>query len=144
MKVYIAGRYSRRDEFRRYRSVLKLHGIETSSRWLDETKPLNTQMDDDTPEFYLKTAAADITDLIHADAMLFFAEDPLVGTPRGGRHVEFGYALSAGLRIYVVGPKENIFHYTEGDQVRNFGTVGGAIDAMLYDREHGRYNDDGC
>lgn len=30
---------------------------------------------------------------------------------RGGRHVEFGIALEREIPIFVIGPRENIFHY---------------------------------
>jgi hypothetical protein len=110
-KVYIAGRYSRRDEFRIYAKALSNFGISCTSTWLLEQEPLNSQMGDHSVEFYTKTAIIDLRDVDRADSVLFFSEDPLVGTPRGGRHVEFGYALHAGKQIYVIGPKENIFHY---------------------------------
>jgi len=68
-------------------------------------------MGEDSPEFYARCAAVDLEDIETADALLFFAEDPLVGIPRGGRHVEFGYGLARGKYIDVVGPRENVFHY---------------------------------
>jgi hypothetical protein len=33
-----------------------------------------------------------------------------MGNSRGGRHVEFGYALGARKAIMVVGPLENVFY----------------------------------
>jgi len=30
---------------------------------------------------------------------------------RGGRHVEFGYAIAYGKRLVIVGPLENAFYY---------------------------------
>lgn len=109
--VYIAGRYSRRDELKQVAKYLRDRGIGVTSRWLDEDKPLHTQMGDDTPEFYRKTALDDLFDIDRAEAVLFYSEDPLVGTPRGGRHVEFGYALGKEKIMFAIGPKENIFHY---------------------------------
>lgn len=111
MKTYIAGRYSRRDEFRLYANLLGQRGITVTSRWLNEDKPLDGQMGQESAEWYAETANIDLQDIDYADSVLFFAEDPLVGTPRGGRHVEFGYALARGKFIDVIGPAENVFHY---------------------------------
>lgn len=111
MRIYIAGRYSRRDEFRLVRDRLLEAGHTVTSRWLDEDKPLQTQMGDDSDEFYTETSRIDLEDIYNSTAVLFFSENPLVGTPRGGRHVEFGYALAMELPIYVIGPRENVFHY---------------------------------
>ena len=109
-----AARYSRRDEMREYAKRLKSLGAAVTSRWLSEDKPLQTKLGDDSPEFYRETAHVDLQDIDRADSLLFFAEDPHVGTPRGGRHVEFGYALGTGKRLIVIGGPENIFCYLDG------------------------------
>lgn len=111
MKIYIASRYSRRDEMRTVALALQAAGATVTSHWLSEDKPLQTQMGDDSDTFYIETSRIDLMDVDAADVVLFFSEDPLVGTPRGGRHVEFGYALGKGKSISVIGPKENVFHY---------------------------------
>lgn len=112
--VYLAARYSRRNELREYAKRLNDKGVLVTSRWLNERKALDTQMSDITPQFSRKTALIDLADINAADAIVFFAEDPLIGTPRGGRHVEFGYGLAKGKRLYVIGPKENVFHFIPG------------------------------
>lgn len=109
MKIYIAGRYSRRDEFREVAKQLEEMGHEVTSQWLDEDVDLNHTMADIQPEFATGAALTDLHDIDEAQVVLFFSESKL--TPRGGRHVEFGYALAKGKFIYVIGPKENIFHY---------------------------------
>ena len=109
--IYIAGRYSRRDEFRFVAKRLRDAGHHVTSGWLYETEPLNSKMGDHSEDFYKETARIDLADIDRSEVVLFFSEDPLVGTPRGGRHVEFGYAISKFKFIAVVGPKENIFHY---------------------------------
>lgn len=113
-RVYLAARYDRRDELREYRNVLEEWGIIVTSRWLDEQEPLNSQMGQHTEEFYITTARVDLDDVDTADTIIFFSEDPLVGFRRGGRHVEYGYALKGGKNIIVCGPKENVFHYGTG------------------------------
>ena len=121
MKVYSAGRYSRRDEFREYAKFISENGHEVTSRWLLENEPLNSNMGDHSDEFYIHAAKVDLEDVDRADAVLFFSEDPKIGTPRGGRHVEFGYALGKGKKILVCGPKENVFHYIDG--VAHYNTI---------------------
>lgn len=122
MKVYIAGRYARRDEFREVAKKLKAEAnIDCTSRWLDESEPLNSQMGEHSEEFYIETAQIDLEDVDSADVVLFFSEDPLQGWVRGGRHVEFGYAIARGKSVCVVGPRENVFHYTP--KVINFFSV---------------------
>lgn len=109
--IYIAGRYSRRNEFRQVRDKLVKRGYVVTSNWLNENEPLQSQMGQKSSGWYYDTQAIDLLDVFRADAVLFFSEDPLVGTPRGGRHVEFGYALGLLKPIYVIGPRENVFHY---------------------------------
>lgn len=121
MRIYLAARYSRREEMKALATALRLSGFTVTSRWLYESNPLNTQLGDDPPAFYQETALLDLLDIDTADAILFFAEDPLIGTPRGGRHVEFGYALARGKRCIVIGGAENIFHYLPN--VLHFPTV---------------------
>lgn len=111
MKVYIAGQYARRDEFAGYRTILEGLGITVTSRWLNEKGSLTGQMGDNSTEFYVETATVDLEDIDSADAIVFFAENPLVGVPRGGRHFEHGYAYGTGKPAFIIGPKENVFHY---------------------------------
>jgi hypothetical protein len=118
--LYLAGQYAKRDILKVYADKLENIGIKVTSRWLMEDKPLNTKIGDDTEEFYRETAEVDLEDIDTADGILFFAEDPHVGIPRGGRHVEYGYALAKGRFMFSVGPKENIFHFL--DRVGHYET----------------------
>ena len=111
-KFYLAARYARRDELKGYAAALEaIKGVEVTSRWLQEEAPLDSNMGDHKIEFYKDTAAIDIEDIDRAHAVVFFSEDPLVGVPRGGRHFEMGYAHAKGKSVYVIGVKENVFHY---------------------------------
>jgi hypothetical protein len=111
MRVYLAARYSRKNEIKALVPLFGAHGISVGSRWLHETSPPEVTLLEVTPEFCQETALVDLEDIEAADMLVFFAEDPLVGTPRGGRHVEFGFALGIGKRIAVIGGPENIFHH---------------------------------
>jgi len=120
MKVYLAAQYARRDELRTYKEVLNSLGIEVTSRWLYEQGSLTGDMGEEKEHFYIETAKIDLEDVDAADAVIFFSEDPLVGIKRGGRHVEYGYAVKGQKPVYVIGPKENVFHYI--DRVYHFDT----------------------
>lgn len=114
MRVYLAARYSRKNEIKSLIPVFGAHGISVGSRWLHETSPPDVKLSDVSPEFLRDTAEVDLEDIETCDTLVFFAEDPLIGTPRGGRHVEFGFALGKGKRIAVIGGPENVFHYLPG------------------------------
>lgn len=127
MRVYIAARYSRRVEMKAIAKVLEHNGMAVTSRWLDEMIPESSQLHDVSPAFCKETALSDLEDIHKADTMVFFSEDPTVGTPRGGRHFEMGYASGIGKRLIVIGGPENIFHYLPG--VIHYASLGNFIDA---------------
>lgn len=128
-KVYIAARYSRRDEMRAVARLLYDVGIACTSRWLTENEPLDHKLGDQLPFFYAETAKVDLEDIDKAETLLFFAENPHIGTPRGGRHVEFGYALAKGKRLVCIGGAENIFGFLP--QVIHFPTVEAFLDEEM-------------
>ena len=103
MRIYIASRYDRRFEMLGITGVLMRAGHSVTSRWIEGRG--------DGPEV---AAAEDFEDVLRADCLVSFTEEPAAGVTwaaRGGRHVEFGLALAAGKRLCVVGPRENIFHF---------------------------------
>src|SRR5271154_3998061 len=109
--IYLAARYSRKDEMREVAAVLRGWGYRITSSWLGEPHDANTTLDQLAPKENEEYAQIDLDDITDSDVMVFFSEDPLVGTPRGGRHFEMGYATAHRIDIYVIGPRENIFHY---------------------------------
>ena len=108
--LYFAGRYGRRGELRRYARELRSMGITVTSRWLDGAQESDSN---GSPEQAMRHAMDDLEDLNLADVLVAFTEgpDPAPNRARGGRHVEFGYALAKGMRICVVGHRENVFCY---------------------------------
>ena len=118
MLVYLAARYSRRDELRLIRDELQRRGHVVTSRWLDtewsEKPPKERQGLDHSsaapPEYRQRHVIEDVEDVLTAACMISFTEQPR-SDGRGGRHVEFGIALATGKRLVVVGPRENLFHY---------------------------------
>jgi nucleoside 2-deoxyribosyltransferase len=139
MKVYLAGRYSRRSELRALIPLLKERNITVQSRWLNETLALDAKLSDVSPALCREFAQVDLDDIDAADTLVFFAEDPLVGTPRGGRHVEFGYALAKGKRLVVIGAQENIFHFLPNTII--YSTVQDFLDAEGIPNETAVYAD---
>ena len=130
MKIYIAGQYWRRDELKGLALKLEAMGIEVTSRWLNEKEPLDGGMNHKPGAWYRETAIVDLEDIDRADGILLFSEDPNEGVPRGGRHVEFGYAIGTNKALHVIGPWENIFHFLPAvkhyDDIYDFATKVGA------------------
>jgi nucleoside 2-deoxyribosyltransferase len=111
LKVYLASRFSRGPELNQYRLQLNNAGIETTSRWLNGGHLWEGTDDDQLPQAVgAQFAQEDLDDLLAADVLVAFTEPPRSGPSRGGRHVEFGVALAAGLQIVIVGHRENVFY----------------------------------
>ena len=96
MRIYLAGKYSRRLELLAYAERLEALGHTVTSRWLrfageavdrDLAKPANRQ-------FAAAFAHGDIDDLRAADLFIAFTEEPYAEASRGGRHVEASMALA--------------------------------------------------
>ena len=111
MKIYLAAKFEQKMEMRDVRTLLESWGHEVTSQWIDveHTEDHNIQVTDDMRIGY---AQMDINDVLRADVLVTFAGERKVPAIGGGRHVEFGVAVQAGMPIIVVGPKgEHIFHY---------------------------------
>lgn len=110
---YLAARFSRHDEMRGVRDVLQGVGHTVTSRWIDlhggdqlesaAAEQLNTD-----PDSVADFGLHDLEDIAAADVVVSFTSAD--GGGKGGRHVEFGYALGIGKHVVIVGPRENIFH----------------------------------
>lgn len=115
-KVYLASRYSRRQEMCGYRCELEKLGFEITSRWLNGTHEI------DQDGLSIEAAAAERTrfaqedwaDLMAADIVISFTEAPRSSATRGGRHVEYGAAMATNKICLVVGHRENVFHHLPG------------------------------
>jgi hypothetical protein len=123
MRIYLASRYSRREELCVYRATLEAEGHTVTSRWLNGNHQIDDQglsvegVENERTRFALE----DWEDLMAAECCIGFTEPARsVANSRGGRHVEFGGAIAAGKDCIVVGPRENVFHCLP--QVRRFAT----------------------
>ena len=120
-KIYLAARYSRREELCGYRAELRELGFEVTSRWLDGAHQISDtgeplgEVGERAVERGVASAAhfaiEDFTDLVRCDICVSFTEPPRSSANRGGRHVEFGVAIAEAKRLMVVGYRENVFHW---------------------------------
>lgn len=139
MIIYLASRYSRREELCGYRTLLQKHGHVVNARWLngkhqisDAGVPIGDEgerlvegdcgsTDPAAAALRQSFAEEDLRDLLEADCIISFTEPPRSTASRGGRHVEHGFVLGwnriaamEGLntkRVIVVGYRENLFHW---------------------------------
>jgi hypothetical protein len=123
--IYLAGRYSRREELCQYREALLALGFHVVARWLDGAHQISDSGEplseagvqliegDSAGGRRLREEMLfhDVSDVMAADTVISFTEPPRSSGNRGGRHVEFGIALCARKRLIVVGHRENLFHW---------------------------------
>lgn len=154
MRIYLAARYSRRTELCEYRRQLALAGHTVQAQWLDgehqisnEGTPIGEQgeglvegklrpgerlpqdeMSDRAAALRQKFARDDFRDVASCELLIAFTEPPRSSNSRGGRHVELGIALGQMKRVWIVGPRENIFCWLDG--VRQFDTWGDCLLAI--------------
>lgn len=106
MKVYLAASYVKRVLIQYFAELLELDGHTTTSEWV-------SGIHEHTPWTEATYSRHDLECIDSCDLFMGFTEP--IATPaeykRGGRHVEFGYALAKGKRLVIVGPRENAFYY---------------------------------
>jgi nucleoside 2-deoxyribosyltransferase len=128
MKIYIASFFDTRERLRPFRDELWKLGHEVVSTWLDEVarpKEMSKQ------EFNRKLAIKDLAEIKSADLLIL---DTFDITPRGGREVEFGFALGQfqSKLLWIVGPNRNVFHELADDFFPSWDNVIGKLKA-IYD-----------
>lgn len=138
--MYLAARYSRREELLGYARELEHLGHVVTSRWIrGEHEALDAQLVHQ-PEIAVRFAREDLDDLRDAEVVIAFTEPPgpQQGRGRGGRHVEAGWVIGwndAHLhtqhnykRLIIVGPPENVFYALP--DVWRFDTWPECVDAL--------------
>lgn len=110
LAVYLAARFSRKNEIKQKSLELDALGVKVTSRWLDEADH-GGQLDSSSDEFNTAVAYQDIEDIDKSDLIVLFSENPKEPHVRGGRHFESGYAHGKGIPLIICGPKENVFHF---------------------------------
>lgn len=122
MKIYLAAPYACRNALLTHRAQLEQLGHRVTSTWLNATTaitPGHLGTSPRQPDAYAHDhVSSDIFDVRRSDLLILFtwtaSQEMLpgddLGPNSGGRHVETGVAMGAGIPVLVVGEKENIFH----------------------------------
>ena len=126
MKFFIASH--NRDYARLLRLELERLGHECTARWITSDHKFGTS--DYSDDERRRLALMDEEDVRRGtDGLILLAEMPGHFVP-GGKHVETGIALALGYQVYVVGRRENVFHWHP--QVNLFEST----EALLAHLEH--------
>ena len=152
LEIYLASRIERKKELQNYVKELEHNGFIVTSRWittdfeLTKEEKLNAEAQLGYKQSWGKK---DLDDLIDAQVFIAFTEEPYKYPTRGGRHVEFGFALAERKVIYVIGPRETIFHTLEDrvyqhysqwnteDMIKSLTTLRHTLD-IIYSSKHKR------
>jgi nucleoside 2-deoxyribosyltransferase len=101
-KIYLAACFEQQKEVREKANELQRLGFLCTSSWRFEDSLIPP-----TPQHLNKCATQDLKDLRDADYFVCLTDQT---SQRGGKHVEFGYALALNMPCLIVGRRENIFH----------------------------------
>lgn len=134
MKVYLASHFSRRHELTCYARDLEIAGYNLACRWLfADEQPYHPDLPVAEAEGIARRCYEDV---LEADILLAFTEPFGSRATGGARHAEFGIALCAGKRVWVVGEREHVLHSHPGVQV--YGTWEEALAALRVKHPPGR------
>ena len=100
--VYIAGKWSRREELLAFAFDLHDVGCNITSSWLWADK-------EEGEEYYKEYAVRDIEDISKSEVFILFTFAETELTVRNSRLVELGFALAWLKEVIIIGPRENIF-----------------------------------
>lgn len=107
MKLFIASH--NRDYARLVKLEIERLGHESTARWITDDRKFGSSDYEDHERREL--ASMDEEDVRRAaDGLILLAEMPGHFVP-GGKHVETGIAIALRRPVYVVGRRENIFHW---------------------------------
>ena len=113
MKIYLASKYGLHPVMRIWRDELESHGYTVTSRWINGDHE-QKEGDFSDHDFNHRMATEDLEDVDKADVLVLYQPKEILGQGKGGRHVEFGFALSRRKLIIIVGERENVFNYRKG------------------------------
>ncbi len=108
MKLYIAAHSQ--ETAKRLKDSLEARGHEVVSKWIVADTKFGLGIAAYTDKERHDLALMDEHDVRRADAVVLVAEAEGRTVP-GGKHVETGIALALGRRVFVVGRRENLFHW---------------------------------
>jgi hypothetical protein len=119
MRVYLAARYAWMLKMAEVGDQMKALGFDITSQWIYYAEEGKTREEN---------AVMDLEDVRRADALVCYTFLEGTPIPGGGRHSEFGMAYAWGKKVYIVGPREQIFHWLPG--VTQFDTTEQMIVAL--------------
>ena len=106
----MAAGFARKNEIAEKSQELENLGIKVVSTWPWENAAPESTMDDVGPNYLRANARKDLNEILVADVLILFTQDPLKPFCRGGRMHEAGFAQGLGKTVIICGPRENIFH----------------------------------
>jgi len=122
LNIYLAARFSKRSTLEQWAHKLQGLGHVMVSRWAlrdSDHKLVDGLSPQAATSERIRFAREDIEDIHRCDMVLSLMEEPR-SNGRGGRHVEFGYAMALTKKMVIIGPKETVFH--EIPEVDHFET----------------------
>lgn len=132
MNIYLAARFSKRHIVHEIGKELEKNGHKIVSRWSlpgsDHVKKVGLSEQAEDAE-RRRFAMEDLEDVKAADWVVSLMEPPR-NDGRGGRHVEFGFALALGKELTIIGDRETVFHHL--DEVEHFDTVESFLGHYVY------------
>jgi hypothetical protein len=124
LSLYLAARYARHPEMKKYAKVLEDYGHTVTSRWIEGNHKIQDNLTGwDLQRENARLADEDVLDIIASDYFLCFNDEdeskPIAYPSLGGRHVEFGIAVtsrylrrdSMAIHVGLIGKRTHIFHW---------------------------------
>jgi hypothetical protein len=105
--VYVSAPCTIQETAKHAAKWLRKEGYDVTSTWHDVMSGYDKDKSD---QELADCAARDIREMSEADIFLQLTEEPSI---TGGSNVELGLAMATDMDIYVIGPKRNVFHYTD-------------------------------
>lgn len=134
MKIYLAAHFSRREELIGYANTLELSGYGLACRWLfTDERAYHPGLPAAETESIARRCYEDV---LESDLLLAFTEPFGTKATGGARHAEFGIALCAGKRVWIVGEREHALHSHPGVMV--FATWAEAMESLRIHHPPGR------
>lgn len=126
-QIYISGKFESQERLRHERDRIHATGAgKVVGTWLDEEpQPCGGALPRQAREYAIR----DCAEIDKADLLILDTKDENI---RGGREVEYGYALGRNCEVWIVGPKRNVFH----EFAPCFFSWDDALDALI-DEEDG-------
>lgn len=112
MKIYVCARSEDIELARTTRDTLEANGHVVTSRWLKGLVGLGATPAPGKASTDLRDAAyMDLEDIDLSDCVLAINPKSAHRSGTGGRHVEVGWAMRAGIPVVLMGERENVFHH---------------------------------